>query len=115
MKRLVIGLVALGATAIIWVQYRRGSAIEACATRLANADANQVAEMTDNASVREALLEADEVELEFARPFSPEWSRVGFRLSRTATTPRVLVLLLSNEALPECRFLRDYEKGAFGP
>ncbi len=119
-KRVVIGAGVFAVVAFLVAvgsQFSRGAAVDACAEKLLAAarakDAAWLSDAVRTPSVRDRLVARGAEELAFARPVSSEWSRVG--LVVTSTTGRsVLVLLLESSSLPTCRFLADYERGAFG-
>lgn len=99
-------------------QYRIGAAVDQCATQLAEAahadDAAALSTLVPSRALRSTLLAADELEVAYARAASAGHTRVGM-VVRTGTVAALVVLLLNNQALPTCRFLKDYEpSGPFG-
>ena len=87
---------------------------DACAKRLVAAvgrDAAFVHAAVKNPSQRARLEHAKSATLEFVRPLSTQWIRVGIVVDsvKTSTVPPLVRLILDAQNTEECVFLLDYE------
>jgi hypothetical protein len=115
-----LGVVALIAFAMLgFSEHRIAAQVEACADQLAVAvrarDAAALERLVDSGTVREQLADVGLVEVGFTRPLNETHARVGLfvRATETSTQAEVVTVLVTQSTLPECRFVRDLEGGAF--
>lgn len=121
MKRLAIILILGTVAAFVALAVIRGARADRCAESLVDAvvkrDRDAVAKMLHTPVLPDELFAAHQVELGFVRPISSEDTRVGLFVKKTATATRAEVVFLMLQSAKEddesCKFVRDYETGAF--
>lgn len=116
----VAGVLAVGLVVLFAREYGRARDVEACATELADAvrkhDRGTLEVLVPSSQLRDKLAAVGAVQIGYVRPMSGQAARVGLfvKSTETATAAGVIAMVLELEALPQCRFVRDYESGPFG-
>jgi hypothetical protein len=115
-RRTIFGLLLLLAIWFVVRALQQGSVADRCAEALASAvsrrDRAYLSEHIRNPSLEETLMNAASAELAFVRPVDPDWSRIGFLVTASATTTvqQPVFILLSHERSQErCAFIQDYD------
>jgi hypothetical protein len=115
-RRIIFGAILLLGIWFVVRSLQQGSVADRCAEELAAAvskrDRAYLSEHIRNPSLEETLLSAASAELAFVRPVDPEWSRIGFLTTATASSAvqQPVFILLSHERSQErCVFIQDYD------
>jgi hypothetical protein len=112
-------LIAAGVfvAAVIAGEWRMSRHADRCAAELMEASRAKrpFGDLLTSDDLQASLHSSHAIELAFARPASEGFFRVGFVVKRSATSTaaELVTLLLTETALPDCRFIGDY--GQAGP
>ena len=126
MSRGLLSIVALGVLVAAFAMFSsvssRGRQVDDCVTYLQDAiqgkGTKSLGQLVKSSVLLEQLRELDEVDIAYARPKDSNWARVGMVIKSGEQAAeqknQILGLLLDLNALPDCQFMRDYDKGPFG-
>jgi len=120
-----IGFV-LGLLVLLASESGRARQVDDCVSRLQVAvqeksGASDLELIVKGSALIDILNEMSSAEIAYARPKDANWARVGLVMKQSGDVSPdekdknvILGLLLDLQRLPECQFVRDYDKGPFG-
>ena len=130
MQRTVLIIIGMGFVIGIMVlmasESGKARQVDECVSRLQKAvqtkdGAEELSRIVKGSALVDIFRDMNSLEVAYARPKDESWARVGLVVKKDVDTAgnnpaknEILGLLLDIRILPECQFVRDYDKGPFG-